>query len=100
MRDITYPRRHAKATNGGKDLNTSTFVKLVDSNPSRKFFQVCNCGLQPVSIFLGSAGDATDGAGIEIPGKSFWRMPDEYIFTGEICAIAKVENSFVKFTEF
>ena len=68
-------------------LNSSTKTKLVDANVNRLSFTASNNSNKDIWLIRqAAAGSATED--IIMPAKSFYEMPTDPIYTGEISAIA------------
>jgi len=81
--------------------NTSTAVTVTLANDNRLFFCVNNDDTnQGVWIKLQAASVDDDKKGIFIPKKSFWQMPVDNIYIGEISAVADNGTPDVFYTEY
>jgi len=86
-------------------LNNTTSTVIAVANPNRTFFYVTNNGAaDAIWIKLQAASVDNDAKGIWIQKKevseSFWQMPDDNIYTGEISAIAESNNPEIFVTEY
>lgn len=86
-------------------LNETTSVKIADVNPNRIFFYVTNNGSSDaVWVKLQAAAVDNDKKGIWVEKKevaeSFWQMPVDNIYTGEISAISNSSDPDVYVTEY
>ena len=82
-------------------LNTITSTVVAAPNPNRIFFSINNNNdLQGVWVKLQAASVDNDQKGIFVGSKSFWEMPSDNIYTGEISAIADVANPDIFTTEY
>lgn len=87
------------------ELNDSTSIKIADANPGRIFFYITNNGSSDaVWVKLQAASIDNDKKGIWVEKKevaeSFWQMPPDNIYTGEICAISDSSNPDIFVTEY
>ncbi len=79
----------------GITLNSSTSTLLIAANPDRVFFYVggrpsegrCWIKLQATDVDDDKKGILFSGSE-EVGSVSQWQMPNDNIYTGEICAIA------------
>ena len=90
---------------GAIALNATTSTVIAAANPNRIFFYVTNNGSSDaVWIKLQAATTDNDKKGIWIEKKevaeSFWQMPTDNIYTGEISAIANTNGPNVYITEY
>lgn len=81
-------------------LNITTSTKLIDSNSNRIFFCVTNTGNTDAWLKLQAASIDNDKKGIPLPARSYWQMPSDNIYTGEISAIAIVDSPDIYYTEY
>jgi hypothetical protein len=81
-------------------LNATTTVKIQDSNLNRIFFALSNNSSQDVWLKLQAASVDNDKVGIFLPKKSYWEMPTDNIYTGEISAIADIGTPNVYVLEY
>ena len=66
-----------------------TSVKVADENEKRLFFHINNNDTnRDFWVKLQPAATDNDRKGIMVQGRSFWEMPTDNIYTGEICVIA------------
>ena len=87
-------------------LNSSTSIKIADSRvksdgrPDRIFFGVSNDSQLSVWIKLQAASIDNLKEGILLPGKSFWEMPADNIYKGEISAISEIGSPDIVIVEY
>lgn len=86
-------------------LNATTSVLVAAANTSRTFIRIDgNSSNQGIWIKLQAASVDNDKKGIFIQantiGISFWEMPSDNIYTGEICAVADANGPEVYVTEY
>ena len=84
----------------GITLNTSTSVKVGDSNDDRIHFEISNDGPGKVFLKLQAASVDDIKKGIIIQSGQTWWMPTDNIYTGEISAIANTGSPVVYPTEY
>lgn len=99
------PRLITSATVGAATaLNATTSTTIAASNSKRRFIAIQSDGSQAVWIKLQAASVDNAKKGIFIsasPGvESRWEMPQTFIYTGEICAIADTGTPNVYVTEY
>lgn len=81
-------------------LNTLTSVTVANVNASRIVFIISNPGNLDIWVKLQAASVDNDIKGILVPKKTRWEMPTDNIYTGEISAIAPIDNPEVYITEY
>lgn len=87
-------------------LNDSTSTKIADvrikstGRPDRIFFAVSNPSNKEVWLKLQPTATDDDKKGIHMPPQSYWEMPTDNIYKGEISAIAKSGSPDVYVTEY
>lgn len=84
-------------------LNSSTSTKIVDScdgNGCRIFFGLTNNSNSDIWLKLQAATTDNDKKGIFVPKKSYWEMPPDNIYSGEISAIADFGTPDVYYTQY
>lgn len=89
----------------GITLNAATSTKLADANADRIFFRVDNDSNNAVWVKLQVATVDNDQKGIFVQdfplgAFTFWEMPPDNIYTGEISAIADSDAPEVFVTEY
>jgi hypothetical protein len=89
------------ASNGSVNINTSSWIKVVNSNPNRHFLIIANIAdkLQAF-INLCPLGMGVDETGICLEGGSNFEMPVNAIYKGEICAKAATAPLKLVFVEY
>lgn len=104
-RGRTFNTNDTADVKGGITLNASTSVTIAVANPNRIFFYVdSNFPEKACRIKLQPAAEDNDQKGIFLnekeKGKTWWQMPSDNIYPGEISAIAVDGNPVVYVTEY
>ena len=81
-------------------LNSTTSTKIADANSDRIFLSVSNPGNQGVFVKLQAATVDNVAKGVYVAARSVWHMPADNIYTGEVSAIALVDEPDVFVTEY
>lgn len=82
-------------------VNSSTSTTIIAPNDKRMFLHISNDGENKDSwIKLQAASLDNDKKGIFLKGRSFWEMPNDNPYTGEICVIGDVSSSNIYVTEY
>jgi len=84
----------------GISLNASTSTKIADSNANRIFFAVSNPSNKDIWLKLQIATVDNDKKGIFMPANSYWEMPTDNVYIGEISAIANSGTPDIYTTEY
>lgn len=81
-------------------LNTTTSTKILDANPNRNNVWVSNVGLtSEIWVKLQTALTDNDKKGILLPKNTSFRLFGDAVYTGEISAIASVNNPNIAVVE-
>ena len=81
-------------------LNSSTSIKILDSDTKRIYTGISNIGNQDVWLKLQAASVDNEKKGIFIPSRSFYELPPDNVYTGEISAITMVGAGKIFITNF
>lgn len=81
-------------------LNASTSTMIADSNMGRIFFRIDNSSNNAIWIKLQAASVDDIKKGIFIGARSWWQMPVDNMYSGEISAIADLNNPQIHTTEY
>lgn len=83
-------------------LNASTSIKIADActNGCRVFLAISNKSSQDVWIKLQPASTDNDKKGIFLPKKSYWEMPIDNIYIGEVSSISETGTPTIYITEY
>ena len=83
-------------------LNDTTSTKIADAkiSPPRLVFTVTNNSVKDIWLKLQAAATDNDKKGIFMPKGSYWEMPTDNIYSGEISAIADSGTPTVHVTEY
>ncbi len=81
-------------------LNSSTSTKIADSNSNRIFFSVSNNSNKAIWLKLQPATTDNDHKGIYMEPHSYWEMPVENTYIGEVSAISDSGTPTVYVTEY
>lgn len=83
-------------------LNSTTTVKISDAKEKDKmiFFAISNNSTKDVWLKLQAAAVDDDKKGIFMPKGSYWEMPPDNVYIGEISAIADNGTPTIFITEY
>lgn len=84
----------------GTSLNSSTSVKIRDSGTDFLYWSITNDSKKDVWLKLQAASVDNTKKGILLPKNSMWEMPENILYTGEICAMTDSGSATVYTTEF
>lgn len=88
----------AVLSNVALNATTSTTIKI--ANDARRFFAVSNNSTKDVWLKLQAAAVDDDKKGIFMPKGSYWEMPPDNVYIGEISAIADNGSPTIFITEY
>jgi len=81
-------------------LNASTSTKIADAYATRIFFAITNNSNKDIFLKLQVATLDNVSNGIVVYRKSYWEMPVDNIYTGEVSAISDTGTPDVFVTEY
>jgi hypothetical protein len=85
---------------GAISLNALTSTTIITANGNRIFFAITNNGAKNIWLKLQAASVDNDKKGIYIPKQTYWEMPMDNIYTGEISAISISGTPDIYYTEY
>jgi len=81
-------------------LNNSTSVKIRDAGNGFIYWSITNDSKKDVWLKLQAAATDDDKKGIFLVAGSYWEMPSDNLYTGEVSAIMDSGNETVYTTEY
>jgi hypothetical protein len=76
--------RSFSATNKTVEINNTTFTKVLDANPSRRYVFIASASKE--EVYIGLCPATPGGVGIIVYDGQPWIMSPLALYSGEICA--------------